>query len=329
MSTAAASPAVPPASAPEGTVRVSPTAAKIAGAVLVCAFIVTFWDFFLRQARFAYTQPSDWGHTVVIPFISGYFVWTMRAKLTARPFQPAWSGLAVLLLGVMIYMVSAFGPQTLQHHNLQGFGVGVTAFGVLAMIFGWSAMRWLWFPWAYWVVFGQTISERALSTVTERMQDWSAIGADALLNLCTIDTERVGNVLTIHLSNGKAVPLNVAEACSGMRMLVAFMALGVAMAYMGLPRWWQRALLVALGFPISLVVNVLRVASLGGLALVDANFTAGEFHEIVGLVWLVPAFLLFLGTMWVIRNMLVDEPTPAAAAARKPRPARGGDGGSA
>jgi exosortase len=149
-----------------------------------------------------------------------------------------------------------------------------------------------------------------LSKVTERMQDWSARGADVLLNLLTIDTDRVGNVLTIHLSDGTKCPLNVAEACSGMRMLVAFMALGVAVAYLGLTSWWQRGALVAIGIPISLFVNVLRVSSLGVLALFDANFTAGQFHAVVGLIWLLPALLLFLGAMWIIRNLVTDAPAP-------------------
>jgi exosortase/archaeosortase family protein len=85
----------------------------------------------------------------------------------------------------------------------------------------------------------------------------------------------------------------------------------VALAAIGLPRWWQRALLVAAGIPISLFVNVLRVASLGLLSTVDSNFSTGEFHSMVGLVWLVPAFLLFLGAMWVIRNLVVDVPVAA------------------
>ena len=86
----------------------------------------------------------------------------------------------------------------------------------------------------------------------------------------------------------------------------------VALAALGLPRWWQRALLVAVGVPISLFVNVLRVGSLGVLTLFDANLAAGEFHSMVGLLWLVPAFMLFLGAMWVIRNLVVDEPSAGA-----------------
>jgi exosortase/archaeosortase family protein len=88
------------------------------------------------------------------------------------------------------------------------------------------------------------------------------------------------------------------------------------MAALGLPHWWQRVLLVLAGIPISLFVNILRVSSLGLLSMVDSNMSAGEFHSMVGLVWLVPAFLLFLGAMWVIRNIVVDEPAPAAGDAR-------------
>jgi exosortase/archaeosortase family protein len=74
-------------------------------------------------------------------------------------------------------------------------------------------------------------------------------------------------------------------------------------------------LLVAAGVPISIFVNVLRVASLGLLSMVDTNFSTGEFHSMVGLVWLVPAFLLFLGAMWLIRNLVVDVEPGAAGGA--------------
>jgi exosortase len=144
------------------------------------------------------------------------------------------------------------------------------------------------------------------------LQDWSAIGADILLNTLGIDTDRVGNVLTVHMSDGTMHPLNVAEACSGMRTLMAFLAIGVALAALGLPRWWQRVLLVVAGVPISLFVNVLRVASLGMLSMVDSNFSTGEFHSMVGLVWLMPAFLMFLGVMWVIRNLVDESQAPTA-----------------
>jgi exosortase len=110
-----------------------------------------------------------------------------------------------------------------------------------------------------------------------------------------------------------AKPLNIAEACSGMRMLMAFMALGVAMAYTGFRRWWQRAALVLLGIPTAIAVNILRVTTLSVLILFDTDFAAGDFHTFIGLLWLVPAFLMYLGLMWVLRQIVIEEPAVAAA----------------
>ena len=295
------------AAASSAFLEITSRQAWIAGAAFALGYLLTFWDFLRSQAVHAVTQPSDWGHTLLIPAISGYFVWLKRDELLAEPFRPSWWGIGVFVMGLSIYMLAAFGPPAVQHHNVRGFGAALALLGGALAVFGLRSFRLLWFPWAYWLVFGQTISERLLSRVTERLQDWSAVGADILMNTFGIDVERVGNVLTIHFSDGTSHPLNVAEACSGMRTLMAFLAIGVAMAALGLTTWWQRTALVLAGIPISLFVNILRVTSLGLLSIIDPNLSAGEFHSMIGLVWLVPAFLLFLGAMWVIRNLVIDE----------------------
>jgi exosortase len=299
-----------------GVVVVQPRTAWIAAAAWAALFAVTFWDFFRVQVVMAVTQAQDWGHTLLIPAISGYFVYGRRDRLTSSVLRPGWWPLLLIIGGIAVYSAATFGPQALQHHNIRGAGVAISLLGCLLAVFGTGSLKVLWFPWAYWAVFGQTISDRILSRVTERLQDWSAVGANWLLQLLGLDAERVGNVLTVHLSDGTAHPLNVAEACSGMRTLMAFLAIGVAMAALGLSTWWQRTLLVVAGVPISLFVNILRVSTLGLLSIIDPNFSTGEFHSMVGLFWLIPAFLLFLGAMWVIRNLLVEEPATDPGAAR-------------
>jgi exosortase/archaeosortase family protein len=101
-----------------------------------------------------------------------------------------------------------------------------------------------------------------------------------------------------------------------MRMLMAFLALGVAMGYTGFSRFWQRALLIVLGVPIAILVNILRVVTLGLLSLYSTDFAAGEFHKLIGLLWLVPAFLMYLAVSWALRHMVVEaHPAPAGGAA--------------
>lgn len=290
------------------TVRLSTAQLVLLGLGLLAALVAVFWVFVEGQFRMALAAPADWGHTLIVPFISGYFVYLRKDELLAKPFTANWLGLPVVVLGVAFYVASTFGPSWfVLHHNARGLSIGITLFGLSLQLLGWRATRIMLFPLAYWVAFGQTVSDRLLQVVTQSMQDWSALGAFGLLKLFGVDVERGGNVITVFV-NGEPNQLNVAEACSGMRMLVAFLALGVAIAYTGLSVTWQRVALVLSGVPVAIGVNVLRVFTLGILSLWDANFASGDFHSFVGLVWLVPALMLYLGIMWFLRNLFVDTP---------------------
>ncbi len=285
----------------------------LAAIVLLSLLVWLFWDFFSRQVIWGIREQADWGHTLVIPFIAGYFVYLDREKILARTFRTNWFGFIPILLGMGLYVLCSLGPQVLSHHNLRGAGVAMTICGLVLLFCGFRVSMLLWFPLLYLFLFGQTISERLMQMVTFRLQDITARGSYWALILIGMDMEREGNTLTL-FDQGVAKPLNIAEACSGMRMLMAFLALGVAMAYTGLKRFWQRATLVVMGLPTAIFVNILRVVTLALLSLVDSNLAAGDFHSFVGLVWLVPAFLIYLGIMWIVRN-IVSEQKPKSSRA--------------
>ncbi len=275
-----------------------------AGLLLVFGFI--FFDFLRRQVEFAFELPADWGHTLVIPAIGAWFVWRDRDALLAKPFRPTLWGLVPILGGTAWYMLCVFGPAPLFHHNLQGVGAAAVLFGMTLGLFGWRAMSWLFFPLLYVVVFSQTVSEKLLNVVTFRLQDWAAVGADLTLNVVGVECDREGNVLWIVTDEGRKA-LNIAEACSGMRMLVAFLALGTAIAYTSTRTNWKRLILVLMGVPIAIGVNVLRVVTLGLGSLYDVSFAQGDFHTFIGLVWLVPAFLIYLLMMWILERAFPDQ----------------------
>jgi exosortase len=273
-----------------------------------CALLALYvWQFgiFLRsQGIHATYDTADWGHTLVVPFIAGYFVYLNRQKLIEKPFKTTWFALVPIIMGVGVYALATVGPKPLRHFNIEGFGAWLTLFGLVFLFCGWRAMLYLWFPLVYILIFGQKISDNLLTRVTFQMQDITARGAHFVLNLF-VDVDRTGNTLFIFY-DGERKPLNIAEACSGMRMLMAFLALGVAMAYTGFKRFWQRAALVIMAVPTAIFVNVLRVVTLGMLSIADADFAAGDFHSFIGLVWLVPAFLIFLGFMSIISHLVIE-----------------------
>ncbi|MHC4946885.1 MAG: exosortase/archaeosortase family protein [Planctomycetota bacterium] len=291
----------------------------LGAAVLAALFTWMFWDFLSTQVRWAVRMQADWGHTLVIPLIAGYFVYLGRDRLLARPFRTTWLGLVPVVAGVGFYILCSVGPPAVRHHNLQGFGAWVTFTGLVLLFCGWRATWIMLFPLLYLLVFGQTVSERFMKIVTFRLQDVTARGSWFVLRLLGYEVDLEGNTLYL-FDDGVTKPLNIAEACSGMRMLMGFLALGVAMAYTGLRRQWQRILLVVLTIPTSIFVNILRVVTLSLLALVDTDFAAGDFHSFIGLVWLVPAFVIYLGLLWIIRRLVTEAPAGDA-------PAAGGTGG--
>ena len=102
--------------------------------------------------------------------------------------------------------------------------------------------------------------------------------------------------------------LNVAEACSGMRLLMAFVALGVAMAYLHYRPVWQRLILLISTVPIAIFCNIVRV-TITGLIYIAGNpkYAQGLYHDMLGVVMLFLAFSIYGLLAWLMSNLYVEE----------------------
>jgi len=289
--------------------------------VSTASLIALYFRWFLFQHAHSAGNP-DWSHTYLVPLIAGYIVWSRRQALARLTPTAFWPGLAPLTLGVVCYFFFTTAP-AMQNHMLQGFSLVLTIFGLALLLLGPRLMQILFIPIGY-LLFGVTISEKIMLLVTFKLQIMASQGSYVLLNIIgplfgAERTDIAGNMLTIvRASDGAALPLNVAEACSGMRMLVGFFALGVAVAIVSCRHWWQRVALVLLAAPVAVLTNVLRVTTLGIASLYNQNLAIGDAHMFIGVLWLIPGFLLFMGITWTL-NRMVDQParsnTPQAPAA--------------
>ncbi len=287
-------------------------------AIAVCVFVAAaFGSLFFRwiwsqlgPGGFSLKFPEDWGHSFVIPFISGYYVWKHRAELVSAPARAYWPALVPLGFGVLsyIYFVLRYS-----NHMFQGFAMILTLGSVVLLLAGPRVLSVLAFPIGY-LALGVTISEMVMNLVTFKLKLLASVASHHLLTIFGVDNDLAGNLLTVYPGVGKEpMPLNVADACSGMRMVIAFLALGIAVAFLSCAQWWQRIALLLLAVPIALMMNVVRVAVLAILGMVDPNLSVGEAHTFIGTLLLVPALLLYLACVWALHKMETD-----------PRPAPGG-----
>jgi exosortase len=265
------------------------------------AFIALFYRWFWAQAQHSAGSMEDWGHSFVIPFISGYMVWQQRRQILLTPPTTFWPGLAPMLLGVVCYFFFIVG---VANHMLQGFAMLLTLGGMTLLLLGPGLFRYVFLPISY-LVFMVTIAEQVMIKLTFQLQQIAAVGAWMVLKLISL----VGGFMvdisgnTLEVGGNK---LNVAEACSGMRMVIAFVALGAAVAIFSCRHWWQRTALILLAAPVAVFNNILRVATLGLLSLRWPTLTVGDAHMLIGTVLLVLGLGIFMGIVWVLHRVVVD-----------------------
>lgn len=296
------------------------------GAVLL-GIILLFSQWFFRQNRFSAEQSADWGHAYLVPLISGFYVWKQRHRLMAVTPTVYWPGLLPLVVGIATYMTLSLVPFP-GIHMFQGLSLVLSVAGIALLMLGPRMFPHLVFPVGY-LAFGVTIGEMVMNKITFQLQLLASQGAALMLRLMMFTVDIAGNTITLSLSDGRQIPLNVAEACSGMRMVIAFLALGVAVAFFSCEKWWQRTALVLLAAPVALFTNVFRVVSLGVASIWDSNLAAGDAHTLIGVLWLIPGFLLFMGLVWVLKNVVREDGAAPAAGRASPAPDASGEGTAA
>ena len=122
-----------------------------------------------------------------------------------------------------------------------------------------------------------------------------------------------GNIIDLGV-----MKLQVAEACSGLRYLLALMILGFIAAYFFRAPLWQRALVFLSALPITVLMNSVRIA-LAGVTVERYGRQAAEglLHEMEGVVVFLGCMVLLLGEMALLA---------ALGARRAARASRAGSG---
>jgi exosortase len=257
-----------------------------------------------------WTHDAGWSHGFVVPLIALFFIRTKWEVL--RQLRPSGSmmGAAVVLAAVVGQVL--FRATGVEHMSL--VSLPLFFFGLVLFVFGWEYLKILWLPIGY-LVFALPPPQSLYVKLTQPMQMIAAELGVQLLPLVGGSGERSGTVINVTFG-AITKPLQIAEACSGMRLLVAFFALAVALGYSSNRPMWQKVTLALCALPIAILCNGLRVTLTGLLVTrVSDVWGGGDAHGFFGLTMLVPALLMQLGVAWVLDRLFVEEPEPTEGGA--------------
>lgn len=274
-------------------------------AALGVGFLALFYRWLFTQGEMSIAFMQDWGHAFVIPGISAYLIWRRREAIAAEPVSVFWPAAVPFVLGIVGYVYCIVN---VRNHMLQGASLVLSLGGLVLLLTGPRVLRHVFLPIAY-LLLAITISEQIMLGVTFGLQLIASQGAWLMLNLIGqpfgwFNVEIDGNTLELITRSGEVLPMNVAEACSGMRMVVAFYALAAAVALLGTTEWWQRIMLMLLAGPVAILMNIVRVTVLGLLMMIDPNLAAGDAHMLIGTLLLFPSLLVFMGIVWALNRIV-------------------------
>jgi exosortase len=234
----------------------------------------------------------NYSHVFIVPIISGFVIWQRRRVLAAVPVQGSWRGVPLILAGVVALIAGDIGAENfLTRSSL----IAILA-GLILFHFGSPMLRALAFPVGFFL-FMVPMPGIFFYATTAWLQNVAAESGAWVLDLLGVPILLDGNV--IHLSR---ITLGVTEACSGIRSLITLVALGVAWAYLMLPRFWMQVVLVASVLPITIVSNAGRIVMTGLVGRwFGIEYAEGFFHFVSGWLVFVLALLCFLAVHGVLR----------------------------
>ena len=235
----------------------------------------------------------DYSHGFLVPLFSAYLAWRWKEWAPEHIRWPNPWGLAFVAGAALVYVgagVSNFGKEW-----LQGLSLVVALCGVALLLGGWTTLTWLW-PALVFLLFMFPLPYRVEHALFWPLQKIAAIASAFVLQTLGYPTYLEGVV--IHCS-GQA--LEVEKACSGLSMLLTFLALSTGMAMLVKRPALDRVIILVSAIPVAILANVVRI-SLTGVLFVEGGRELGEkvFHDFAG--WLMMPFALLV--LWVELKIL-------------------------
>ena len=144
----------------------------------------------------------------------------------------------------------------------------------------------MWFPLSYLILM-LPMPPYLMNVIAFRLKVFAARAGSGIAVKLGIPLARSG--MTIHIPAGS---LRIADPCSGLRSLIALVALGALFAYLTRGKTWKRLVLFASAVPLAVFANVVRIAVLCVVANIwGIDAALGFFHDFSGLLLFMIAFV--------------------------------------
>ena len=262
-----------------------------------------------RDLYSVWDADPNYSHGKLVIPIALFILWRRLSEPAAKPFPIAvpapWWGW-VFLTAILAVRAIAYE----YYFRWVETATLVPAIACLTWTFGsWPLLRRVW-PAIIFLMFLFPLPPAVNDFIALPLQRIAATGSCFLLQLSGLWAIQDGNVIHLSTPHGP-MPLDVALACNGLRMLMTMAAtITATIILIPLPTW-KRITLLASTVPIAMLSNIIRIVATGWCYYKITGPTAKEWaHDLSG--WLMmPLALLLVWLELQLLSWLVPEKTVA------------------
>lgn len=277
------------------------TPGNIAAIVAVAAFVILVYHETLVALWRTWETNPNYSHGYLIPPVVAFLLWRDRRRYLAARGRGSMFGLVLIGLALLGHIVSIRAGVFMT----QGYSLVLLLFGLSLFFCGRRATRTVWFPLGYLVLM-LPMPPYLMNVIAFRLKVFAARAGSGIAVKLGIPLARSG--MTIHIPAGS---LRIADPCSGLRSLIALVALGALFAYLSRGKTWKRLVLFASAVPLAVFANVVRIAVLCVVANIwGIDAALGFFHDFSGLL----LFLIAFAGLVTVRKLLRCETEEEEAA---------------
>ncbi|MGC1273674.1 MAG: exosortase/archaeosortase family protein [Planctomycetaceae bacterium] len=248
----------------------------------------------------------QYSHGYLVPLFSLALLWLRRDALHVDRLRPSLWGVPLLVAALLLRHAATI----LYMEWFEQLSLVLCVPAIVLLVGGGAALRWAW-PACLFLVFMVPLPFSLEVALRDPLRRIGTIASTYVMQTVGLPAYAQGKVIIVD-----DVHIGVAEACSGLRMLMIFFALATAVAMIGDRPLWQRGLVVLSAIPIALIANIARITATGSLHAVGyEQFAEMVFHDLAG--WLMmplALILLWLETAFLDRLIIVESDEPVRLA---------------
>jgi exosortase len=274
-------------------IKLTPFSLALVGVFAILVFL-SFKQMWTFMYAIWFEADSYYSHGVLVPFLAGYLIWNRREAFEKIRINPTLWGLPLVILGLF----GAIHGKRIDSQIIHQASFFAFLFGASLFILGKQMTKMLSVPYLF-LLFMLPLPPFIFDAYTNQVQVMSSIMANKYLLLMQFAT----SMPTTSIIQMDHYILNIGIPCAGFKLSISLLTLSLFFIALYQLGWWKNLILLALLYPIAVLMNGLRIAMVGVVGELvwvqqgqeSAMYWGQLTHDYSGYLFVFIAFLIFFG----------------------------------